>query len=208
MLDVSSCRGDLTEGMRQLVIARASPTPRGGSRPRPSALAFPHARIVLTPTADGGNGLIAVDSDDLVVGASRAARQALGITEARLAGRCPPPTCSRTAATRTSTAPSARSSSRALARADGNVIRRRAALGICRATLHRKLKRVSGTRRTHLDHPGHSVANCRNPATVQSPASSGPRADIHARSFADAFHRMPHGQRRHCHREATPNEQG
>ena len=48
-------------------------------------LAYPDARILVVPIPDKmGKALIAVDRDDLVVGATRAARQALGISQACL----------------------------------------------------------------------------------------------------------------------------
>ena len=44
--------------------------------------AFPKARVLLAPVSDKGSGaLIAVDADDLVVGATRSARLALEITQ-------------------------------------------------------------------------------------------------------------------------------
>jgi transcriptional regulator of acetoin/glycerol metabolism len=141
VLDVSSCRGDLTEGMRQLVVLALADAARR-IEAETFRLAFPRARIVLTPSADGGNGLIAVDADDLVIGASRAARQALGITEARL-GR-PLPAADLLADRGGEDFDSAERAvlSRALARAGGNVTAAAAALGVSRATLHRKLKRL------------------------------------------------------------------
>ena len=53
-------------------------------------LAFPEARIRLTPAGErAGASLVAVDSDDLVVGATRAARLALGLNAQRLARPTP-----------------------------------------------------------------------------------------------------------------------
>ena len=53
-------------------------------------LAFPGARIVLAPNTEPAiSALLAVDDDDLIVGATRGARLALGITDERLAGALP-----------------------------------------------------------------------------------------------------------------------
>src|SRR5208282_3347793 len=53
-------------------------------------LAFPGARILLTPGGErASTSLVAVDSDDLVVGATRAARLALGVNAQRLARPTP-----------------------------------------------------------------------------------------------------------------------
>jgi transcriptional regulator of acetoin/glycerol metabolism len=143
VLDVSSCRGDLTGGMRQLVVLALAEAARR-IEAETFRLAFPRARIMLAPAADGG--LIAVDSDDLVIGATRAARQALGITEARL--RRPLPAADLLEDRRGEDLDSAERAvlSRALARSGGNVTAAAAALGISRATLHRKLKRIPGSR--------------------------------------------------------------
>ncbi len=74
-LDVSSCRADLTEGFVQLISMAVSDAARRIEADH-FRLAFPDARILLAPTVDRGAGaLLAVDGDDLVIGASRAARQ-------------------------------------------------------------------------------------------------------------------------------------
>jgi transcriptional regulator of acetoin/glycerol metabolism len=65
--------------------ARAS-TPAGAKSVSSFRLAFPDARILVAPGMDkSGCGLIAIDRDDLVIGATRAARQALGLTAETLA---------------------------------------------------------------------------------------------------------------------------
>ena len=52
--------------------------------------AFPNARIVVAPVAErAGPGLLAVDADDLVIGATRAARLAFDITCALIAQGLP-----------------------------------------------------------------------------------------------------------------------
>jgi transcriptional regulator of acetoin/glycerol metabolism len=91
----------------------------------------------------GGGGLIAVDADDLVIGATRSARLALGVTRdflkkplpaSDLLGGVSSPSRDLDQAERAAV-------QRALARSDGNVSAAAEALGISRATLHRKLRR-------------------------------------------------------------------
>ena len=143
-LDVSSCRADLTEGFRQSHCGcgrRRRPPDRGGEFP----LAFPDARILFAPDINrGGGGLIAVDADDLVIGATRSARLALGVTRDFLKKPLPAADLlgGRPVRRATSTRPSGPRVQRALARSDGNVSAAAEALGISRATLHRKLRRL------------------------------------------------------------------
>ena len=83
-LDVSSCRADLTEGFVNLIAVAVNDA---ASRIEAEyfRLAYPRARILVVPIADkGARALIAVDADDLVIGATRAARQVLGISQACL----------------------------------------------------------------------------------------------------------------------------
>jgi transcriptional regulator of acetoin/glycerol metabolism len=143
VLDVSSCRGDLNDGFRQLIVLALADAARR-IEAEAFRLAYPGARIMLAPGGDGG--LLAVDGDDLVVGASRAARQALGITDARLARPLPAADLLQDARREDLGSAERAVLARALARAGGNVTAAAAALGISRATLHRKLKRDPVTR--------------------------------------------------------------
>ncbi|RWD49995.1 helix-turn-helix domain-containing protein [Mesorhizobium sp.] len=149
-LDVSSCRADLTEGFVNLIAMAVSEAARRIEADN-FRMAFPKARILLAPVADKSTGaLVAVDADDLVVGATRAARLALGITQdclarplpaADLLGDAPAVSEDLTEAERSVV-------QRALARSQGNVSAAAQNLGISRATLHRKLARF-GIRRPH-----------------------------------------------------------
>jgi transposase-like protein len=100
--------------------------------------AFPDCRIVVTPAhGSRGSALLAVDRYDLVIGATRTARQTLGLTANNLVR---PLTNSRQmsdlrAAERAELL-------RALARTDGNMSAAARDLGIGRATLYRRLKRL------------------------------------------------------------------
>ncbi|WP_245475101.1 GAF domain-containing protein, partial [Bradyrhizobium sp. Leo121] len=79
VLDVSSCRADRTDAFASLIALAAGEAARR-IEAELFRNAFANARIVLTPpTEANGGGLLAIDSDDLVIGATRSARLALGI---------------------------------------------------------------------------------------------------------------------------------
>jgi transcriptional regulator of acetoin/glycerol metabolism len=143
-LDVSSCRADLTEGFVNLIAVAVSDAARRIEMEN-FRLAFPSARFLFAPDINrGGGGLVAVDANDLVIGATRSARLALGVTRdflkkplpaADLLGGVSSPARDLDQAERAAV-------QRALARSDGNVSAAAEALGISRATLHRKLRRL------------------------------------------------------------------
>lgn len=88
-LDVSSCRADLTEGFVHLVAIALGDAVRRIEAEN-FRLAFPQARIVVAQSRDGlPNALLAIDRDDLVVGATRAARAEFGLTQEMLAAPLP-----------------------------------------------------------------------------------------------------------------------
>jgi transcriptional regulator of acetoin/glycerol metabolism len=142
VLDVSSCRADRTDAFSNLIALAAGEAAR-----RIEAdlfrRAFAHARIVLTQGADGqAGGLVAVDADDLVIGATRSARVGLGIAPGRPLQPVPAADLLGGEPAHDHLAGGQRAVlQRALLRADGNVSAAAKALGISRATLHRKLKR-------------------------------------------------------------------
>jgi len=143
-LDVSSCRADLTEAFAQLISVAVIDAARRIEAEN-FRQAFPDARIMLAPSPDRtGGALIAVDKDDLVVGATRAARLALELDDDALAGPLPAADLLGTPADpREDMAESERGVIlRALARAEGNISFAAQLLGISRATLHRKLNRL------------------------------------------------------------------
>ncbi len=147
-LDVSSCRADLTEGFVRL-IATATADAARFIEAENFRLAFPKARILLTPAGERiGNFLLAVDRDDLVVGATRAARLALGIDSAMLARPMPAADLIGRAKADSDDLDAAERAvlQRALARSGGNVSKAAKNLDVSRATLHRKLKQL-GLRR-------------------------------------------------------------
>ena len=142
-LDVSSARADQTEGYNRLIAAMVEQTARAIEADFFRA-SFPKARIVI---ADGGDAsssmLLAVYRDDIVVGATRGARKAFGLEPSGplrprpasdIFGRDDGPSgfekAERAAVVR------------ALARAGGNVSEAARALGVGRATLYRRMKRL------------------------------------------------------------------
>ncbi|POR56596.1 GAF domain-containing protein [Bosea psychrotolerans] len=144
-LDVSTCRADLTPAMLKLV---ASATVEAAHRIEAHhfRMAFPKARIVVAQDgAGGGGGLLAVDKGDLVIGASRAARLAYGLTDERLAQPFPAEDLLMGHEAKPGEELSVAERGvvqRALARANGNVSAAARALGVSRATMHRKLARL------------------------------------------------------------------
>lgn len=147
-LDVSSCRADLTEGFVGLIaMAVADAVRRIEAENFRSA--FPGVRVVVASTADKAVGaLLAVDNEDMVVGATRTARQALGITDDMLGGRLL--ASDLLGGIRNEDLIDAERGvlSRALARAGGNVSAAARLLGISRATMHRKMSKA-GLDRPH-----------------------------------------------------------
>jgi transcriptional regulator of acetoin/glycerol metabolism len=127
-LDVSSSRADLTADFVGLIATAVAEAAR-----RIEAThfrdTFPGARIVLAPDTDWCAGaLLAIDRDDLVIGATRAARMACGITDAQIAG--PLRACSLLSD----------------GEQHGNVSSAAKALGVSRATMHRKMRQAGLTR--------------------------------------------------------------
>jgi transcriptional regulator of acetoin/glycerol metabolism len=143
-LDVSTCRADLTPAVLKLVAAA---TREAAQRIETHHFreTFRHARILMAPDLGAGPaGLLAVDREDLVIGASRAARLAYGLSDERL--RKPFPANDLLvgeAARPEGLAEAERTAVRqALSRARGNVSAAARLLGISRATMHRKLERL------------------------------------------------------------------
>lgn len=150
-LDVSSCRSDLSEAMVGLIAAAAGEAARR-IEARVFQNAFAGARLVMVPeeaggsalTATAGAALLAVDADDLVIGATRAARQLLRLAPGAMTG-----TVTAASLLRQDEAPAVRALEeaertalhRTLRQAGGNVSRAARLLGISRATLHRKMAR-------------------------------------------------------------------
>ena len=147
-LDVSSARADQTERYNRLISAQVAQTARAIEAVFFRA-SFPDARIVVADDTPDAAVLLAVDKDDLAIGATRAALRALGLERegairprpaADLLGRGDDLT-GFDKAERAAVA-------RALARTDGNVSAAARALGIGRATLYRRMARLGLTEKT------------------------------------------------------------
>lgn len=143
-LDVSSCRADLTEGFVQLIAMAVADAARRIEAENFRS-AFPKARIVIAPAIDkGGAALLAVNADDLVIGATRAARLAFDIAPAALAQGLPASDLIEGSEAIHEDFFGAERAvvKRTLARLGGNVSKAAKALGVSRATLHRKMSRL------------------------------------------------------------------
>lgn len=151
-LDVSSARADATEGMNALIAAMVGQSARAIEAAWFRA-AFPGARIVVA--GEGVEALVAVDRDDLAIGATRAARRALGLPKTGALKPCPLSDLLSEAAEGEGGFGHAERAAviRALARADGNVTAAARALGVGRATLYRRMSRL-GVAPAHAARPG------------------------------------------------------
>ncbi len=147
-LDVSTCRRDVDRAVVALIAAATGDAVRRIEAAH-FRQAFPHARILLGPDGGEAGALMAVDRDDLVVGATRAARRLYGITDDKLAAGLPASTIIGGHHGEDLSDAERGVVQRALARAGGNVSGAARVLGISRATLHRKIRRL-GVR------PGHA----------------------------------------------------
>jgi transcriptional regulator of acetoin/glycerol metabolism len=142
-LDVSSARVEHTEAHNRLIAATVAQAAQGIEADYFRA-SFPQARIVVADS-DGPDGtvLLAVDGDDLVVGATRAARRAFGLeAHGRLKARPAADLLAQGEEQAGLDGAERAALIRALARSDGNVSKAARGLGIGRATLYRHMKRL------------------------------------------------------------------
>jgi len=145
-VDVSSCRADLTAGFSNLismgVINAAQAIETAHFRQ-----CFSTSRLLLAAPANQiestGPALIAVDRDDLVIGATRQARRLYGLADRDMKDPMPLSTLFGQEVDEADdyTRAGRRTILLALARSGGNVSAAAASMGISRATLHRKIKR-------------------------------------------------------------------
>lgn len=141
-LDVSSCRADHGEAMAGMVAALVQDAARQIERDF-FCSRFADARIVYAPAGPGqGSSLLAVDSDDLVVGATSTARRQYRLSSMALAQPRPLADVLGTGA-ETGFSDGERTVLRqALARSGGNVAAAARLLGIGRATMYRRMERA------------------------------------------------------------------
>lgn len=143
VVDVSSARDDQTACLNGL-MAESLAQAANSIEATLFRDAHPGTRIVVAETDGGGApGLLAIDQDDVITGATHAARRALGI--ARNTPFAPMPAADvlgRGAPHRGFDRAEYAAVKRALLRANGNVSAAARALGVGRATLYRRMKRI------------------------------------------------------------------
>lgn len=140
VLDASSCRADNVSDVAPLlaaVIADAAVR----IETEMFRIAYPSCRIVLAPThGHRGPALLAVDEYDLLIGATRLARQSLGLTRDSFGKPVGDVLANRRLASDLLAAEHAEMT-RAVARNGGNISDAAQDLGIGRATLYRRMKK-------------------------------------------------------------------
>lgn len=144
-IDISTARRDATEFVMPILSQAARET---AVRIELNLFrrAYQNARFLMVPTASmSGSALLAVDKDDLVLGATRAARIALKLDDKAIEAGLPASDALRE--NRDGEAGDLLEAERAalrraLTRNGGNVSHTAQMLGISRATLHRKINRL------------------------------------------------------------------
>lgn len=153
VIDVSSCRADLTAEFSQLicvaVLDAASRIETQNFREHYSKdrilVADPQSAPHYTNSQNQGATLLAIDSDELVIGASRRARRIYNLTDEAIKNGLPLSELieQKVDEVHDYTLAEKRVIRQALARSRGNITKAAAAMGISRSTLHRKLKRLN-----------------------------------------------------------------
>ena len=142
-LDVSSCRADFTEGFVGLILASVADAARRIEEAYFRRM-YAQARLIFVDGHKSDLGLVAVDRDDLVIGATRGARLAHGLDDQRISsGLHVDELLFPDSRLDESLIHLERSGvQHALARHSGNVSAAAKALGVSRATFYRKLARL------------------------------------------------------------------
>lgn len=138
-LDVSSCRSDRSQDIIGLIANAVSQT-AARIEGEVFQATFPHARMLTTGVP---GALLAVNADDLVIGATRAARKQFGLgSEADFAPRPTADLLGHSEGRDGLESAERAEIIRTLARARGNASAAARALGIGRATLYRRMKQL------------------------------------------------------------------
>ncbi|WP_299007204.1 GAF domain-containing protein [uncultured Caulobacter sp.] len=142
-IDVSSCRVDCTEGFVDLILASVADAARRIEAEHFQRM-FPQSRLIFVDCHKHGGGLLAVDRDDLVIGATRSARLAHHLDDQRILARLHVDELLFPESRLDESLIHLERSGvqHALARTSGNVSAAAKALGVSRATLYRKLDRL------------------------------------------------------------------
>ncbi|MCU0899235.1 MAG: GAF domain-containing protein [Cypionkella sp.] len=139
VIDVSTARAELADAVAGLIgntVAEAARKVEADLFHRH----YPRARVLQVPSLERAAGaLLAVDADDLVIGATRAARQHLGLAGDLSAAPCLLDDVLGLDRHDSFAQAERGVLTRALVRSSGNVSAAARALGLSRATLHRKL---------------------------------------------------------------------
>jgi len=144
VLDVSSCRNDLTSGFANVFGKVVADTAQRIEQDYFRAT-YRNARIVMAPNEDINTAaLFAVDQDELVIGANRHARRAFGLTDTNLFAPRPLADVMGSNTEESASLQNAEKSEirRALARSKGNVSLAAKGLNISRATMYRRMQRL------------------------------------------------------------------
>lgn len=145
VIDISTARRDATE-MIMPVLSQAARDTASRIEVNLFRRAYSAARIVLLNAANhSGSALLAVDRDDMVLGATRAARLALKIDDTMIAQGIPASDVLQEGGQREGhdlLEAERAALRRALSRNHGNVSLTAQMLGISRATLHRKINKL------------------------------------------------------------------
>lgn len=141
-LDVSSARVDQTEAMNGMISELVRQTARN-IEARSFHDKFANARVLTLNETSESAVLLATDADDIVIGATRAARRTLNL---KATGEMKPVPLGDLIGQEKTTRGFARAQRaaviRALVRSDQNVSHAAKALGVSRATLYRRMKKL------------------------------------------------------------------
>ncbi len=139
VLDISSCRADLADAFVALLSDAVADAARRIETENFHS-AYAQNRVVMAGASEGGPMLLALDADDLVIGATRRARKSLGLSPESFADPRPARDILSVASGPHDLADAERGEiRRALAHAQGNASQAARDLGISRATLYRRM---------------------------------------------------------------------